>query len=368
MSTPAALALESGEVFHGLSIGSEGEAYGEAVFNTSMSGYQEILTDPSYRGQIISMTYPEIGNYGVNEDDNESAKIHASGFVVKHYCDKPSHFRASGTLSSFLKRYGIVALQGVDTRRLTRILRSTGAKRSVISTVDLDPASLVAKAKASQSIEHRDLVREVSTEKAYDWPLPEGVAGRYRVAVYDFGVKWNILRSLASRGAVLRVFPASTAASEILAWKPDGVFLSNGPGDPSALLPIVEQIKLLLGKRPVFGICLGHQLIGQAYGATTFKLKFGHRGGNQPVQRKDTGGIEITSQNHGFAVRLAEAGRDPYVLSHVNSNDQTLEGLVNDADGAFSVQYHPEASPGPHDSLYLFDRFLRLMDAAKGGK
>lgn len=364
MPRPAALALESGEVFHGLSFGHEGEAFGEAVFNTSMAGYQEILTDPSYRGQIISMTYPEIGNYGVNDEDNESSGIHASGFVVHNYCQAPSNFRSQGTLSDFLIKHRIVALEGVDTRRLTRILRSTGAKKSVISTLDLNGPSLVAKAKASASIEHRDLVQEVTCEKAYDWPMPAGVAAVFRVAVYDFGVKWNILRSLAARGAMLRVFPARTAHGEIMDWKPDGIFLSNGPGDPSALPILVGNVKALLGQRPIFGICLGHQIIGQAYGAKTFKLKFGHRGGNQPVKNQGQGTIEITSQNHGFAVKL-EGTAPPFLSTHVNANDQTLEGLACERDRVFSVQYHPEACPGPHDSLYLFDQFFAAMKKAQ---
>ncbi|MBL8995072.1 MAG: glutamine-hydrolyzing carbamoyl-phosphate synthase small subunit, partial [Spirochaetia bacterium] len=282
MPRPALLALESGDVFPGFSLGAEGEAFGEAVFNTSMAGYQEILTDPSYKGQIISMTYPEIGNYGVNPDDNESSKIHASGFVVRHYAKFPSHHRSKGTLSDFLIQHGIVALEGVDTRKITRILRTQGNQKAAISTKDVKADSLVKKAKESVSIEHRDLVQEVTTPKSYDWETPVGVNEKFRIAVYDFGVKWNILRSLASRGAKVRVFPAGTSSAEILDWKPDGIFLSNGPGDPSAVPHIVNNVKALIGKKPIFGICFGHQILGQAYGAKTYKLKFGHRGGNQP--------------------------------------------------------------------------------------
>ncbi len=361
----SALALASGEVFYGYSFGAEGEAFGEAVFNTSMSGYQEILTDPSYKGQIIAMTYPEIGNYGVNPDDNESTKIHASGFVVRHYSKIGKHHRATGNLADFLISHKIIGIEGIDTRRLTRILRDKGNQKAVISTIDLDEKSLVQKAIQSPSIENIDLIKEVSTPVSYDWPLTDGVKTVCKVAVYDFGVKWNILRSLAGRGANIRVFPAATPAKELLKWKPDGIFLSNGPGDPSAVPYVVKNVQELLGVKPIFGICFGHQILGQAYGVPTFKLKFGHRGGNQPVKRVKNGKIEITSQNHGFSVKAAEGAdgkldgkKIPYLLTHLNANDQTLEGIENKKDCAFSVQYHPEASPGPHDSLYLFDDFI----------
>jgi carbamoyl-phosphate synthase small subunit len=367
----SALALASGDVFYGYSFGAEGESYGEAVFNTSMSGYQEILTDPSYKGQIIGMTYPEIGNYGVCPEDNESSKIHAAGFVVHHYSKIGKHHRATGTLADFLISHKIVAIEGVDTRRLTRILRDKGNQKAVISTIDLDEKSLISKAQNSASIENIDLIKEVSTPEPYDWPMPSGVKATCKVAVYDYGVKWNILRSLAERGANLRVFPASTPAKEVLKWKPDGVFLSNGPGDPSAVPYAVQNVQDLLGQKPVFGICFGHQILGQAYGVSTYKLKFGHRGGNQPVKRVKNGKIEITSQNHGFSVRANEAGdvkKFPYLLTHLNANDQTLEGLENKKDFAFSVQYHPEASPGPHDSLYLFDEFIEDISEFKKKK
>ena len=358
----AALALASGEVFYGRSFGAEGENFGEAVFNTSMAGYQEILTDPSYRGQLITMTYPEIGNYGVNEADFESGGIHASGFAVRHYSKVVSHHRATGTLGDLLKKHGVPGIEEIDTRRLTLILRHRGNQKAVISTKTLDGDRLVKLAQESPSIEHRDLVKEVTTAQPYDWPLPEGVTGRFRVAVYDFGVKWNILRHLASRGGIVRVFPAYTPHQEILQYNPHGVFLSNGPGDPSALPGIVANVQALIGKKPMFGICLGHQLIGQAYGATTYKLKFGHRGGNQPVLRGEDRRVEITSQNHGFAVNLQEAAAKGLGLSHANANDQTSEGLQIDRDQVMSVQYHPESAPGPHDSHYLFDRFFKMME------
>lgn len=359
-SKNAALALETGEVFYGYSFGSEGEAYGEAVFNTSMTGYQEILTDPSYKGQIISMTYPEIGNYGTNKADMESDRIHASGFVVKHYSKIVSNFRSEQSLSDFLKSFNIIAIEGIDTRKLTRILRSGGARRSIISTTDLDADSLVQKAKNSPSIENIDLVKTVTCEKSYLYKDSANTNKNFRVSVLDFGCKENILRLLDERGCQLKVYPASTSADELLEDNPHGVFLSNGPGDPSAVPYAVAEVKKLIGKVPIFGICFGHQILAQAYGAGSFKLKFGHRGGNQPVVNQHRKMVEITAQNHGFCIYNSPFNENTE-LSHYNANDNTLAGIQNPSDRVFSVQYHPEASPGPHDSRYLFDQFIQWM-------
>jgi carbamoyl-phosphate synthase small subunit len=401
------LALEDGAVFEGWSCGAEGEAFGEAVFNTSLTGYQEVLTDPSYAGQIVTMTMPHIGNYGVNGADMESRGSFASGFVVRSMSRITSSWRAETSVPEFLRSQGIVAIEGVDTRRLTRHVRERGAMRAVISTSDLDAASLVAKAQASQGLVGRDLVRQVASVAAFDWgsedpmgclPVDTGVLPvkpAYRVVAFDSGIKFNILRRLAESGCEIRVVPPTTAASEVLELGCDGVFLANGPGDPSAVDYLYRTVGDLLGVVPLFGICLGHQMLSLALGAETFKLRYGHRGGNQPVMNLLSGQVEITSQNHGFCVDFASigaldvdvsgglshdpadlgawvrAGVAPVVtsaehgrvqLTHVNLNDMTVEGLRCLDRRAYSVQYHPEAAPGPHDSRYLFGAFTALMD------
>ncbi len=356
----AILALEDGSVFEGRAVGAEGESYGELVFNTSMMGYQEILTDPSYAGQIVTMTYPLIGNYGVNEEDVESRQPFAEGFVMRECCLEPSNWRAQKSLPDYLKEHGIVAIDGVDTRKITLILRTKGAQRSVISTVDLDAASLVRKALASPPMAGSDYVKAVTIKEAFEWN--PGDEARFRVVAMDYGIKYNILRLLASKGCRVVVVPATTSLDEVLAYKPDGVFLSNGPGDPAALPYLYPTIQGLFGKVPVFGICLGHQLLGHAYGGTTYKLKFGHRGGNQPVFNHVTGRVEISAQNHGFAVDPDSIDETTVKITHTNLNDRSVEGMEHKEFPSFSVQYHPEASPGPHDSRYLFDRFVESME------
>jgi carbamoyl-phosphate synthase small subunit len=373
----AKLALENGTVFTGEHFGVEGETAGEVCFNTSITGYQEILTDPSYAGQIVTMTYPLIGNYGVNTDDVESVKPQVSGFVVKEYFDFYSNWRANSSLGDWLKKNNILAIQGIDTRMLTKIIRNEGAMRGVISTVDLDDASLIAKAKASPDMNGLDLAKKVTTQKEYRWSDIDKTDyalktkngeindASLKVVVYDYGVKQNILRRLAAYGCDLTVVPASTPAEEILAMNPDGIFLSNGPGDPDAVKYAIMNIKKLIGKKPIFGICLGHQLLGLALGGKTYKLKFGHRGGNHPVKNLKTNIIEITSQNHGFAVDWASMDHAQIELTHINLNDQTVEGFEHKHHPVFCVQYHPEASPGPHDSDYLFSKFVSLMKTHK---
>ncbi|HYO25638.1 MAG TPA: glutamine-hydrolyzing carbamoyl-phosphate synthase small subunit [Lacipirellulaceae bacterium] len=387
MPTPAKLALEDGSVFAGASIGALGEVDGEVCFNTSMTGYQEILTDPSYRGQIVTMTYPQIGNYGVNDADLESSRPHLAGFVVREHSRTESNFRSSGSLADYLKHWGVVAIESIDTRALVRRIRSQGALRGVISTTDLDDASLVAKAKASPGLVGRDLVREVMPQAARGWnerlgewtvctqragssptlnqragssPTPAGAKPPLHVVALDYGMKWNIPRHLADQGCKVTILPGTAGAAEVLEQRPDGVFLSNGPGDPEPLDYAIGTIRGLLGKTPVFGICLGHQLLSLACGARTFKLKFGHRGANHPVQRGEDGLVEITSQNHGFAVDEPSLP-DSLVVTHRSLNDHTIEGIAHREFPAFSVQYHPEASAGPHDSHYLFGKFLAAM-------
>ena len=376
MTKTAKLALEDGTVYSGLSFGAEGEVDGEVCFNTSMTGYQEILTDPSYRGQIVAMTYPEIGNYGVNEEDVESSKAHLAGFVVKELSRRVSNFRAQGNLDDYLRQYGIVGISGIDTRALVRRIRTQGAMKGVISTVDLDDQSLVAKAKTSAGLVGRDLVREVLPAERREWierlnPIarlsgpsePCSGEGPHVVAI-DYGMKWNIPRHLCDLGCKVTILPGTATAEEIMEQRPDGVFLSNGPGDPEPLTYAVESIRGVLGKVPVFGICLGHQLLSLACGAETFKLKFGHRGANQPVLNLNSGQVEITSQNHGFAV--SEESLPAHLeVTHRNLNDDTIEGVRHRDLPAFSVQYHPEASAGPHDSGYLFGEFLGLMQNEK---
>jgi len=372
----AILALEDGTWVKGQSAGAEGESAGEVVFNTSMTGYQEILTDPSYAGQIVTMTCPEIGNYGVATEDVESRKPQVAGFIIRDESPMASNWRASGTLREYLVDNKIVAISDIDTRALTRQLRSSGVMRGVIATGrQLDPAALVEKARAIPQMEGSDLVKVVTTEAPFDWPEEDpdefGItpkrrgASRKRIAAYDFGMKWNILRRLSAHGCDVRVFPASAPASDLLAIQPDGVFLSNGPGDPAALPYAIDNAKQLVASDvPVFGICLGHQILGLAMGGKTFKLKFGHRGANHPVKKLETGKVEITSQNHGFAVDPKTLPADVEV-THLNLYDGTVEGLRHKDHPVFCVQYHPEASPGPHDADYLFDDFLDVIERAR---
>jgi len=375
MANLAKLALEDGTVYAGTSIGAAGEVDGEVCFNTSMTGYQEILTDPSYRGQIVTMTYPEIGNYGVNAEDVESWRPQLAGFVVREHSRVQSNFRSEQSLGDYLRASGIVAIESIDTRALVRRLRSGGAMKGVVSTVDLDDASLVAKARASKGLVGRDLVREVLPDQPQDWQQPlstwthlnstEQRAGSREprgphVVALDFGMKWNIPRHLYDMGCRVTIMPGTATSDDVLAVGPDGVFLSNGPGDPEPVEYAIRTIRGLLGKKPIFGICLGHQLLGLACGAKTFKLKFGHRGANHPVQNLELGAVEITSQNHGFAVE-EESLPDYLQVTHRSLNDDTIEGLNHLEVPAFSVQYHPEASAGPHDSHYLFSRFFESI-------
>jgi carbamoyl-phosphate synthase small subunit len=369
------LVLADGTVFTGEAFGARTEVTGEVVFNTAMTGYQEILTDPSYAGQIVTMTYPHIGNYGVNEADVESGRPWVTGFVVREAARRPSNYRSEGTLDGYLERAGIPGIAGIDTRALVRRVRMHGAMPAVLSALDLDDASLRAKARAAPDMAGQDLVREVSAGKAYDWTEGEPREFRgdrprpsplYKVAAIDCGIKRNILRLLVDGGFVVRVFPATATPEEILAYAPDGLFLSNGPGDPAPVDYVASTVRTLLPKLPTFGICLGHQILALACGARTYKLKFGHRGGNQPVKDLTTGKVEITSQNHGFAVDAQSLSGSGLELTHVNLNDGTVEGFRHVEYPAYAVQYHPEASPGPHDSRYLFARFRDLI--ASSGK
>ena len=377
----ALLALEDGRIFPCRSFTGPGEAKGEVVFNTSMTGYQEILTDPSYYGQMVTMTYPLIGNYGICPDDIESDRIQAEAFIVKEYQEFPSNFRSRGTLADYLIKSHVLGIEDLDTRALTRHIRKSGAMRAVISTSDLDPESLVNKAKEIPSMQGSDLVGKVTTKKPYFWkynqpdyididklndPLIWRTRGKkHTVVALDFGIKYNIIRCLEKAGCEVLVVPAGTDAETIMGLKPEGIFLSNGPGDPEPVTYAVETIKQLLGTAPIFGICLGMQLLGIAMGGKTMKIKFGHRGGNQPVKNLLTNKVEITSQNHGFAVDLNTIGKDDADLTHINLNEDSLEGLKNDKVMAFAVQYHPEASPGPHDAAYLFNQFAKVIEDAK---
>jgi len=374
---PAILALADGTVLEGLAFGARGESFGEVVFHTGMTGYQEILTDPSYRGQIVTMTYTQIGNTGINSEDPESRKVWLSGFVVKEYMDFPSNFRSEMTLDQYLREHGVVGIEGVDTRFLTRRLRDRGAQTGVISTADLDPASVVAKARKAPTLIGRDLAAEVTCEAPYDfyqglWELGKGHVEpsrppRFKVATLDFGIKTNILRGLSAREIQARVFPAGTPAEKILDINPDGLFLSNGPGDPEAVESAIRAVREISAARPelpIFGICLGHQIIGLAFGCKTIKLKFGHHGANHPVMDLATREVAITSQNHGFAVPedfFQKEGK-AFELTHLNLNDHTVEGMRHRERPIFSVQYHPEAAPGPHDARNLFDRFVDLLE------
>ena len=369
----AVLALADGKVYEGEHFGAKNEVEAEIVFNTSMSGYQEIITDPSYCGQMVVMTYPLIGNYGINLEDFESDRPYLSGFVIKELSRVQSNWRSRGNLEDFLKKNNVFGIQGIDTRALTRRIRDTGAQQAVLSTNISDPYKLIEKARKSPGLIGRDLVKDVTCKKAYDWNESEWVIqyGKtqlekaknrpFNVVVYDFGVKRNILRKLTSAGCKVKVFPAATSADEAVATNPDGVFLSNGPGDPSAVPYAIENVKGLLGKVPIFGICLGHQILSLALNGSTYKLKFGHHGGNQPVLDANSGKVEITSQNHGFAVKENSLLKD-VDITHLNLNDNTVEGIQHKTLPIFSVQYHPEASPGPHDSDYLFNKFMSLME------
>lgn len=385
---PAILALADGTVFKGTALGASGETAGEVVFNTALSGYQEILTDPSYRGQMITMTYPHIGNYGINPEDIESKKPWLAGFIVKEACPYPSNWRSRQSLDDYLRSHGIAGIQGIDTRALTTRLRDHGSQQGVISHRDLDPKRVIQKAREAPGIIGRDLVKEVTCAKTYKWTEGSGVwtvksegtvkpspPSRFRVVAFDFGIKYNILRRLVDEGYDVTVVPASTTAEAALALNPDGVFLSNGPGDPEAVPYAIAAVRALLGRKPLFGICLGHQIMGLALGLQTYKLKFGHHGANHPVMDLDTHKVEITSQNHNFAVRGEDSAAAPQAqpwttshgrvqLTHQSLNDDAVEGMRCLDLPAYSVQYHPEASPGPHDAGYLFERFTKLM--AKG--
>jgi carbamoyl-phosphate synthase small subunit len=384
----AVLALEDGTVFEGRSFGRPGEVTGEVVFNTALCGYQEVLTDPSYAGQIVTMTYPHIGNYGVNIEDVESSRPQVAGFIVREASTVVSSWRASGELHRYLDEHGIVGIDDIDTRALTRHLRTHGAKRGVVSAVDHDPASLVAKARASRSMLGLDLAREVTCPAPWTFdpraegtvnplvPVLKGSAAKrlqegeepFRVVAYDFGMKRNILRNLAAAGCVVTVVPATTPAGDALALAPEGIFLSNGPGDPEPCTYAIEAARVFVDRLPTFGICLGHQILGLACGGRTYKLKFGHRGANHPVKNLETGQVEITSQNHGFCVDPKLFERPQFAFTHVNLNDGTVEGFRLRDRPVLSVQYHPEASPGPHDSHYLFEEFVSMMRARREGR
>ena len=365
----AKLALEDGSVFTGHAFGHEGTSEGEVVFNTSMTGYQEILTDPSYKGQIVTMTYPLIGNYGINRQDVESRQSHVAGFVVKELSPVYSNYRADMSLEEYLKANRVIGIQGIDTRALTRKLRITGSMRGILSTELLDDVKLVERARQGAEMAGADWVKAVMAAEASEWDQDQGdwALGRVErgdglhVIALDCGAKQNILRHLVERGVKVTVLPPQTSASDILAHRPDGLFVSNGPGDPAVLDYAIRPLRDALGKVPIFGICLGHQLLAQAMGADTYKLKFGHRGGNQPVKNLDTGRVEITSQNHGFAVDRASLEAHGGTVTHVNLNDSTVEGFRHRDLAVFCVQYHPEASPGPHDAAYLFDAFIEMM-------
>ena len=357
----AILALEDGTVFRGESFGASGEVTGEVIFNTSMTGYQEILTDPSYRGQIVVMTYPLIGNYGVNASDAESSRVQAEGFVVRALSPIASNWRKQKSLEEWLREQKTPAIQGIDTRALTTLLREKGALRGVLSSVDLDEKQLVEKARRSPGLAGRDLVKEVSPAQVHPWPERPAGTKPLRVMAIDCGMKANIPHMLTLAGCEVTVAPAAVRTEEIFEFKPDGLFLSNGPGDPEGVPYLVSTVKSCVGKIPIFGICLGHQILGLALGGRTYKLKFGHHGGNHPVLDVRTGKVEITAQNHGFSVDPATIPGDGVEMTHLNLNDKTCEGMRHKKEPVFSVQYHPEASPGPHDARHLFQQFVRMM-------
>lgn len=354
----AILALEDGTVFKGKSFGAEGERSGEVVFNTSLTGYQEILTDPSYKGQIVNMTYPLIGNYGVNSEDIESTIPWLEGFVVRENSQIASNWRSNSTVSQYLKKHKIIAIEGIDTRMLTRLLRIKGALKGIISTVDPSPKSLIKKAIKSVGVEGIDMVKIVTCKSPYVW---NNYKGKYHIVAYDFGIKFNSLRNFQNLNCKVTVVPADYPSTKVLQMKPDGIFLSNGPADPAAVTYAINNIKKLIGEKPIFGICLGHQLLGLALGGKTYKLKFGHHGGNQPVMDLKTKKVAITAQNHGFAVDIDSIPKGQVELTHINLNDNTVEGMQHIKLPIFSVQYHPEAGPGPHDANYLFGQFIKII-------
>jgi carbamoyl-phosphate synthase small subunit len=369
----ARLLLEDGKIFHGESFGAGGTAVGEVVFNTGMTGYQEILTDPSYKGQMVTMTYPHIGNTGINTDDMESGRPHVEALIVREYCSAPSNYRSKETLDHYLERNNIIGFHQIDTRALVRHIREKGAMMGILTTDEMPLSQLNEKLLRHPKIEGRDLVKYVTTKKQEVWensidaswyydfikPLGEKM---FRVVAYDFGIKWNILRLMTALGLEVTLIPAATSAEEVRKMEPDGIFLSNGPGDPEGVPYAVENVKKLIDYRPIFGICLGIQILGLAFGGKTYKLKFGHHGSNHPVKDLETGIIEITAQNHNFAVETKSLKKAGFVLTHRNLNDGTVEGIQHRELPVFAVQYHPEASPGPHDSLYLFKRFYRMME------
>jgi carbamoyl-phosphate synthase small subunit len=362
----AILALADGTIYKGVSFGAGGERCGEVVFNTSLTGYQEVITDPSYKGQIVAMTYPLIGNYGVNDEDVESRKPFLEGFVVKEYSKIHSNWRSTKSLGDYLRDHNIMGIEGIDTRKLTLHIRQAGAMQAVLSTEDLDEKSLVKKAQCSPGLMGVDLVKEVTVDKTYVWsPVAAKNKKLLNVVVLDCGAKYNILRSLMAVGCRVTVVPAATSPDGILQHKPDGLMLSNGPGDPAAVPYVVDTVRALMEKLPIFGICLGHQMLGQALGGKTFKLKFGHHGGNHPVRDVKTGKVAITVQNHGFCVDIDTLNKKDIELTHLNLNDQTLEGMRHKKLPVFSVQFHPEAAPGPHDAAYLFGQFVKLMSKKK---
>ncbi len=361
----ALLVLEDGTVYKGKSFGASGEAYGEVVFNTSLSGYQEVLTDPSYRGQIVTMTYPLIGNYGVNLEDVEAGKPFVEAFVVKECSRIASNWRSAMGLDEYLKENEIVGIEGIDTRALTKHIRLAGAMKAVISTIDLDPASLAKKARESDGLVGRDLVKDITCAESFEWSELKTNKKRYDVVVLDCGVKYNILRRLEDHDCRVTVLPAATSAEDILKLNPDGIMLSNGPGDPEGIPYVAENVKKLIGKKPIFGICMGHHMITMALGGKMYKLRFGHHGGNHPVKDLETGKIYISVQNHGFCCDIDSLGSDKVEITHINLNDKTLEGIRHKEYPLFSVQFHPEAAPGPHDTDYLFENFVKMIEECK---